>query len=327
MSMKILFVGAGAVGKIYARHLAMGGADITFLVKEKYEESLKTGFYVYLLNDSRHRHTPLLMSGYEVLTSYEAVGKQQWDYVILCMSSPALKGPWLDELIPMLGQATLVSLQPGLLDRDFILQKFPANRLIEGTIPIVSYQTPLPQEQRLPGVAYWLPPGASAALSGPAPLLEPLLACFKRGNFKAHAVKDARKENRVANPVLNLFILALEHCDWSFAKLRHDRALAAACAAMPEAIEVNAKKTASSIPAVLWFLRPTFFRVLMTVSRYLVPFDFETYLKVHFTKVREQMHEGLTNYLQFGNQCGCKTTQLQEFLSLIARSAPLSPKT
>jgi ketopantoate reductase len=311
--MKILLVGAGAVGKIYGRHLAMGGAEIAFFVKEKYAESLKKGFSVYVLNDSKHRETPLLMSGYQVLSQNEEVRKQKWDYVILCMSSTGLQGPWLDELIPMIGNAALVSLQPGLHDREYILERFPANRLLDGTISIVSYETPLPGEKRLPGMAYWLPPGASAGLSGPNALVKPLLDVFKRGNFSVHAVNDARKENVAAGPVLNLFILALEHCGWSFAKLRHNPILDAACAAMPEAARVNAKKAGVPPPGNLWLFHPLLFRFIMTLSRWLVPFDFETYLKVHFTKVHDQVHQGLHDYIDYGNESAIETRQLQNF--------------
>ena len=33
---KVLIVGAGAVGLVYARHLQRGGADVSFFVREKY---------------------------------------------------------------------------------------------------------------------------------------------------------------------------------------------------------------------------------------------------------------------------------------------------
>jgi hypothetical protein len=310
--MKILIVGAGAVGKIYGRALAMGGAEVHFFVKEKYVEPMKKGFSVYVLNDAKHRFTPLRMAGYGVLSQNAEVKKQTWDYVLLSVSSTALRGPWLEELIAAMGNAALVTLQPGLHDREYILERFPAERLIDGTISIVSYETPLPGEKRtVPGMAYWIPPGGSAAFSGANRLVKPLLETFRRGNLAVHPVNDARKENGAAGPILNLMILALESCGWSFEKLSHHLNLKMACAAMPEAIRIHCQKNELKPPPIFWLLRPWFFRFILMLSKHLVPFDFETYLRIHFTKVRAQTHEGLEDFIAYGEKIGLETQKLR----------------
>ncbi|MBC7396432.1 MAG: ketopantoate reductase, partial [Bdellovibrionales bacterium] len=165
--MNILLVGAGSVGKVYGRHLAMGGAKVSFLVKEKYAEAARAGFTFYVLNERTKRDQAQAWRHFSVLTQISEVKNKKWDYILLCMASTGLKGPWLDKLIAVSGDATYVSLQPGLNDQDYLLTKLPANRLIAGTIPIISYETPLPGEQRaVPGTAYWIPPGGTAAFSG-----------------------------------------------------------------------------------------------------------------------------------------------------------------
>ena len=39
---KVLVVGAGAVGQVYARHLIRGGSEVLFWAKEKYRDGLLT---------------------------------------------------------------------------------------------------------------------------------------------------------------------------------------------------------------------------------------------------------------------------------------------
>ena len=164
--MNILLVGAGAVGKVYGRHLALGGASISFLVKEKYAETARSGFSFYVLNETKMKSTAQLFMNFSVFAETSSLKARQWDYVILCMASNALKGQWLDELLAATRSATVVSLQPGLHDHDYLLTKLPAARLIDGTVSIISYESPLAGESRtIPGTAYWIPPGGVAAFS------------------------------------------------------------------------------------------------------------------------------------------------------------------
>ncbi|HTJ46743.1 MAG TPA: 2-dehydropantoate 2-reductase N-terminal domain-containing protein, partial [Kofleriaceae bacterium] len=48
--MRVLVVGAGAVGQVYARHAQQGGADVTFFVREKYRDEVARGLDLYPLN-------------------------------------------------------------------------------------------------------------------------------------------------------------------------------------------------------------------------------------------------------------------------------------
>ena len=51
--MKVLVVGAGAVGQVYGWHLKRGGVDLTFYVKEKYRAEVEAGLTVYPLNEGQ----------------------------------------------------------------------------------------------------------------------------------------------------------------------------------------------------------------------------------------------------------------------------------
>ena len=148
---------------------------------------------------------------------------------------------------------------------------------------------------------YWIPPGAIAAFSGPKQKVAELLKVFKKGNFKVKAVEDTRAQNLAAAPVLTFFIRALEANGWSLAKLKKSPLLNHACLAMQEAIAINAARINIKSPSVFW-ITPHFFRGLLKLTKFLVPFDLETYLRVHFTKVQTQMHQSLKDYANEGTR-------------------------
>ena len=47
--MKILILGAGAIGGFFGAHLMKSGADITFLVREKRKDELKSRVLIFLV--------------------------------------------------------------------------------------------------------------------------------------------------------------------------------------------------------------------------------------------------------------------------------------
>jgi hypothetical protein len=166
--MRALIVGAGAIGQVYGRHLQAGGAQVGFLVKPAHADEARSGFTLYPLNRRASRRAqPERLTGFEVLTDAAAVAGQRWDQVYLAVSSPALRaGDWFARLVPAIGPATLVLLQPGPVDRAFVLRALPPGQIVDGAITAVSYRAPLPGEVfPRPGVAYWFPPLARCPTS------------------------------------------------------------------------------------------------------------------------------------------------------------------
>src|SRR5690554_4444448 len=161
---RILLVGAGAVGLTYGYHLSRGGANVTFFVKEKYRTEAEAGYLM-------HQHRPLrrprafYFDDYAVISDLDAVANHTWDQVWLCVASPALRGDWLAEFCARIGQATLVSLQPGLEDLERVAQVYDPAKIIAGSILFIAYQTPLPGENLREGVAFLIPPAAPSPFS------------------------------------------------------------------------------------------------------------------------------------------------------------------
>lgn len=313
--MKVLVVGAGAVGSVYGYYFQKGGADLSFYIREKYADTCRKGLVLYSLNRaSKERLSPIEMNHFGVLTTLKEVAQEKWDYVVLTISSTALRGEWLKPFLESVNQeASLVTLQPGLEDREYLLQYVNADRLIEGVIPIIGYHAPLPGET-LPtsGTVFWLPPGACGYFSGPVEKVRVLVERMKKAGFPAKQCQDARGEVWVASTVLMVVIAALETANWSFRVLRQGNRLNEACRAIEEALNAVAihRKVKKPMLSKLLF-QPWLFRSVIFLGRW-TPFNLEAMLKLHFTKVQKQMHDGIEDILNLSNSTRVEMLRLRE---------------
>ena len=301
--MRALVVGAGAVGQVFGYHLAKGGADVTFLVKPKYVDECKQGFTLYKLP----KLDPIAFSAGVIS---EPTG--MWDQVYLTVSSPALRaGTWLAELARATGDATIVCLQPGMNDHAFVVEHASAARVVDGTINFLSYHAPLPGETRFaaPGMAYWFFPGKGPFSGSRA---DSVIAALKAGGLPAKRVKDLARTNAFPSALLGMFVAALEASDWSFAAMRKRNAGLGARAAR-EAMRVVAHERGMRAPlGPRLAARALAFRALTRIAPRVAPVDLETYMRVHFTKVSDQMHESLANYVDRGRAASLDVGALEE---------------
>jgi 2-dehydropantoate 2-reductase len=58
--------------------------------------------------------------------------------------------------------------------------------------------------------------------------------------------------------------------------------------------------------------RPFAFRALLRIAPRIAPVDLETYMRVHFTKVADQMHEGHAKYIALGRDASLPIGSLEE---------------
>ena len=177
--MRVLVVGAGAVGQVYGYYLQKGGADVSFYVRAKYVSEIRDGLTLHPLNSGK----TVRMTGFDTISETAQVAAVKWDYVIITTASTALYTPWLAEFLGATGAATIVTLQPGMNDRAELLKFLPSSRLMDGFITLVSYHAPLSGENRTPGMAYWFPPMTKAGFKGTDAQVLPLLKVFGLGGF------------------------------------------------------------------------------------------------------------------------------------------------
>ncbi|HEX3759046.1 MAG TPA: 2-dehydropantoate 2-reductase N-terminal domain-containing protein [Kofleriaceae bacterium] len=324
--LRVLVVGAGAVGQPYGLHLQRGGAEVAFFVRDKYRAAAERGFDLYRLRGGRAE--PVRLDGCAVVSRADEVAARRFDQVYLTVSSPALHGPWLAELIAAAGDATIVSLQPGPDDRAVLLAAgVSAERLVAGMITLISYAAPLPGETRFPrpGMAYFLPPMAPSPLSGPRDRAAAVVAALRAGQLPARLHPDVPRQSAFPTAILMPLLAALESAGWSLGELVRGRELARGTQAAREALAVVAATTGWRPPlGARLVLRPWLLRLGLAIARRVLPLPLEIYLREHFTKVHDQTVEFMAALVAKGRRAGVEVATLDSLLAAIApaRAAP-----
>jgi len=322
MPLKTLLVGAGAVGTSYGYHLARGGAEVTFFVKPHHAEALRGGATVYFPK-KRGVREPIEFAaltepqgvGFRVATSLDEVRATAWDAVFLCMSATALRGDWLAPFLAALGPTTtLVMLTPGAEDFAFLSDHFPPERIVGGLITLVAWQSPLPGEApHPPGIAVWFPPLTKLPFFGAPTLTGPIVAALEAGGAPAkHAGDHILPGGTVASGILTTHIAALEGAGWTFAGLSKSPLKKLAARAAREAVAVLAAHQGKRPPMSRTFIRPWLMGAGLRLAAWRMPFDFEVYLRYHFTKVRDQTTFALGELVRIGREKGLPVEAIEE---------------
>lgn len=309
---RILIVGAGAVGQTYAYYLARGGATISFYVKPKHAAACEAGFDLHELR-VLGRPRPRRLVGAATLTTIEEVAACTWDQVWLCLSTTGLRGgkarpeepSWLDALLPAIGDALVVSLQPDLDDRAFLTCRLPETRLVSGLITFVAYAAPLPGERLTPpGVAFMQPPLAPNPFSGPR--ADEVVTALRRGGASARRVRDVSGRVRLGAAILIPTMAVLGTLGWSLRAVARGPGRARVRAIVRESAAIVARGRPGLITRLLLSLYASALGLTL-VARLLprlTPFDLEVYLRAHFTKVGDQTRVMLATYCEHARALG-----------------------
>lgn len=315
--MRVLIVGAGAVGQVFGHHLALGGADVTFLVKPKYADDCRRGFTLYPLD--RKPPPAQQLAGCGVITSPHEAAATRWDHIYITVSSTALRaGSWLTELAAATGDAAIVFLQPNLDDRAFLTSVVAPARVVDGTIGFIAYHAPLPGETRFPapGLAYWFPPAPSPFSGARA---TDVVSALRRGKLPARHVSDVTRAAPFQSAVLYAYLTALEGAGWSFSELRGGDRLKLAGRGATQALAIVAHQLGCRVP---WMIRlaarPLVGRIALRLAPRIVPLDLETYLRVHFTKLADQTRAGMHSYIAHGQQAGLPVDAIEQLAGFVA---------
>jgi hypothetical protein len=314
--MRVLIVGAGAVGQVFGHHLALGGAEVSFLVKPNHADELRAGVTLYALDRKPPRARRF--TGFGVITAPGDAAGSRWDHVILTVSSTALTaGGWLAELAVATGDATIVFLQPNLDDRAFVTSIVDPRRIVDGMIGFIAYHAPLPGETRFaePGVAYWVPPGPSPFSGERAAAL---VAALGQGKLPARRVRDVTATAPFQSAALYAYLVALESAGWSLDELRRGGRLSLAGRAAAQALAIAGDRVGHRVPwTVRLVARPFVIGLVLRLARRIVPIDLETYLRVHFTKFGDQTRAGIESYLAHGRKAGLPIGALERLAAAV----------
>jgi 2-dehydropantoate 2-reductase len=307
-----LIVGAGAVGQVCAWHLYQGGGEVGFVVKPKYEASTRDGLTLHhqkiLGRTQSHEFTD-----YEVISNYDDIVAEDWDAIWLCVSSTALRGDWLSDVLERVPNATVVSLQPGLEDREYMLRFVDAARLVRGMIPFIAYQSPLPEQDLSEGIAYFLPPLFPFPFSGQH--ADAVADALDRGGLSSRVTDDVGGESAMASTILIPAVAGLELEDWNLKAFRRGETLALTTCATEEAQAATAKHHDISVPFTnRMAARPWLLRCGISAASPALPFDLEDYMAFHFRKTADQTRQMLAEWIELGERYGTETTCLKTVL-------------
>lgn len=314
--MRVLIVGAGAVGMVYGRHLAAAGHKVTFFVKKKHVDAVRTGVQMRQL--ARSGGVVEHWQGDGWLCDVQEVAASAWDQVWLATSSDALRSALMGEILKAVGGATVICLQPGPEDAEWVASQLERkSQLVQGLIPFISYQEPLPGEEATPGIAYYLPPLAATALAGEEERVTQVVQALRRGGLRAKSVRHLAEESAAMAAMLITMVAALETHHWQLAgfgrsdsaRLGHDAAL--------EAFRVMAHES-SRLKGVAWLLRPWPLTVGIGLAAWWLPLPLERYLRYHFSKVGVQTRQMLDSYILKGQTMSLPIKSLEQLRALIA---------
>lgn len=313
--MRVLIVGAGNVGVVYAQHLRAAGAEVALFVKPAHEASARAGVTLERLGFVSRSTSRL--EGTAVFTSWEdAAAHGPWDWVLLTVAPQAFRVPhFIEGVRTALGeQGSALGLVMGLGDEAWLNEQLGPGRLALGEIVLISYSSPL--EGPKPATAtctYFLPPFAKAPLSGPqGPKLEALAQWLTRAGLPTEVVLNARRQSRLPATVLFALVSALKLVGWRFAALGGSDALALSLAAAREREAVLTATGAGPSPAALRWFTPTVMRVALWCVARVLPLPLEAYLRVHFTKVDQQFVEDRVRLIAAGKAAGVSTVNLEQ---------------
>jgi 2-dehydropantoate 2-reductase len=310
MHMKVLVVGAGAVGAVYGWHLHRAGHEVHFFVKAKYADEVSAGLTLHRLG--RRGAQRQEWSGPRVVTDPAAVARERWDQVWFTLSSDALRGELASQLLAAVGAATVVCLQPDLEDADYVRGRVGTpEQVVHGLINLISYQSPLPGAEGPDGVAYYLPAFSPTPFSGSPPRVRDVVEALKAGGMSASAVANVAPMAATATAVMQPLIAALEINQWRLTTLPASQALRMGLDAARETLAVAQQATGAKTGRFRPLLWPWIWRLLLPLSASMLPLPLERYLRYHFSKVGVQTRLMLETYIRLGRQQGQDTQALQ----------------
>lgn len=308
--LRCLIVGAGAVGQTYGTHLALGGAEVSVFVKKRYAEAAREGFQGHRYNGKKA--TRLLPRA--VFSEVEALAGHSFDQVWLCMASDALRSPLVERLLDTLGDALIVSVQPGPLDAAWLAERVPAERRVQGIITFIAHTSPLPDAPFSADCAWWFPPLTPSLFSGPR--ADEAVRALKAGGCPARRMRDVAPAAGAAGSFMMPWIAALELSGWRFKQLFGTPAhakLGAQAAREAHTIALEGRKAHHRA----LFTRPFFLRVATLFAPLFVPFPLEPYVQQHFQKVGAQTLALLHTFIELGQAKGRSTQALEALHSAL----------
>ena len=122
--MKILILGAGAIGGFFGAHLMKSGANVSFLVREKRKDKLKKSGINILSNNRKFKVNPKLLE--------KNLSSHHFDIIILTNKSYDLIEA-IREIKPYVNTTVIIPLLNGMAHYDILDKEFGKEKIFGGT--------------------------------------------------------------------------------------------------------------------------------------------------------------------------------------------------
>ncbi len=315
--MKILIVGAGAIGQVYGWHLNQAGHNVCFFIKEKYKPTIADGFVIF-----RHGLKSIKRSHWrdiKVVTSIEQVQSTQWDQVYLTMSTDALHSDLTANILSNVGDATVVALQAGIKDGDYVKSKAPsARQVVQGMITLISYQSPFAGQQGESGVTYFIPPLAKAMHGGEQLRCKQVVEVLNGAGLPSFIVKDYAKASAPATALMQPIIGALQLNNWNLNTFTDSQHYQLGLNAAKQAVGAVGCEVGVSVGVFRLVTTRHVFRAVIFFARRFIPFDLQSFLAAHYgNKTQIQNLIYLDAFIELGQKHQQPTAALQKLVQLI----------
>ena len=223
---------------------------------------------------------------------------------------------WLPEFLSAVGDATIVTLQPGVHDYEYLCQSVDEEQVVRGMITLASYPGPLGDEEAPQAMTWWFPPLSAAPFTGPDAHVKPVVSALLKGGFPARVVRDVQTELRFGSALFMPLIAALEKNNWCLKTLVNSGDLALAGQAGREACALvlpGRRRWRLAMITQSWVLR-----LIVFIAPKIAPFPLEDMLKVHFTKVGAQTRAMLQAYIELSEDGMGPSDALQKLLRALS---------
>jgi hypothetical protein len=308
--MRNLIIGTGSIGQVLGLHLSRAGHHVSVLVRPARAAQARSGYQVRRMQRLRGPAVGRFLPD-RVIDDLVQVEPDDWDVIWLCVASTALHELDLEQLRKRAGASTIALIAQGVRDRAVLEQHWPAGQIVLVAPTLFAFSGSLADPARPAGTtSYWAPPGAAWQVSEAAGRGGTIIGALRQGGLRAK-VGTAQMLLAVNVPL----VARVESAGWSLRAARRD--LGAASRAAGEAVGiVAAVHDVKPLPALA--TSAAAMGVAMTALSLLAPFDFERYVRVHFTKVGAQTRLMLDDLIGEGVTHALPVTHLRALRASLA---------
>ncbi|HEX4023128.1 MAG TPA: 2-dehydropantoate 2-reductase [Steroidobacteraceae bacterium] len=179
MAVRMLIVGAGAVGGYFGGRLAQAGRDVSFLVRPSRAQQLRQGGLRILSPHGDAQLTPQLLSRGQIDTHY--------DLILLSVKAYGLESA-MEDFAPAVGETTaILPLLNGMRHIDELVRRFGTDRVLGGVCRIAARIDP---EGRIVQMADFQELLYGERAGATTPRLQAIDATLSGAGFDAHICTD-----------------------------------------------------------------------------------------------------------------------------------------